>query len=297
MTTDWKHLYRQGDAVMRLIWVNVCVFLVVSLAGLVLLLFNRPDGLLLRLALPASFHTLAHRPWTLLTYMFLHGRFWHLFFNMLCLFWFGKILLNYINGKQLVGLYVFGGIMGGLMYMLCYNIFPYYAPMVDASILLGASAAIMGITVAAAMHAPDMEIRLLFIGGVKLKWIACATILISLLGITGNNAGGQLSHIGGALAGYVYTILFRHGTDLNRPFTRLFDNIANLFRRTRKPQDSSRQFHYQRPTNINREHEANQQYSRHKAQRDADIDAILDKIKSSGYQSLTDEEKRRLFSN
>ena len=161
-----KTTFRRGDALVKLIYVNAGVFLALKVAVIVLKLFNLP-GLPLYswLAMPADPVALLHRPWTLLTYMFLHEGFFHLFFNMLCLYWFGKLFLTVYSERHLVGLYLVGGLVAGAFYAVAFNLFPYYEPLVHASILMGASGSIMAITVATAFRLPNMEIRLFLVGG------------------------------------------------------------------------------------------------------------------------------------
>lgn len=284
---DLKSLFKNGNAVTRLIFINVAVFLVIKLVAIFLQLFNVPHiSLITYLALPASLHVLPLRFWTLLTYMFLHEGVFHLFFNMLCLYWFGKIALMYLSEKQFVGVYLVGGLVAGLFYLLAYNLFPYYEPLVDASLLVGASGAIMAIIVATAMLAPNMEVMLMFLGRIKLKWLALVTVLISLFGITSSNGGGELAHVGGALAGYIFVVLLRRGTDVSTYVSRIIDKIVNLFKRPKRKKQPK--FHYSKPMNDG-------EYNQYKARKNAEIDAILDKIKRSGYDSLSAEEKRKLF--
>lgn len=284
---DLKSIFRNGNAVIRLIYINIAVFLVVKLVAIVLQLFNLSSfSLITYLAMPAEITAFLRHIWTLITYMFLHEGIFHLFFNMLCLYWFGKIAMTYLSGKQLVSLYVFGGIVAGLFYLLCYNIFPFYESMVVSSLLLGASGAIMAIIVAAALLAPNMEIALMFVGNIKLKWVAIVTILISLFGITSSNGGGELAHIGGALAGYIFVVLLRNGNDITSYVNKVLNVFANIFRK--KKTKKQPKFHYSKPM-------SDGDYNKAKAQKNADIDAILDKIKRSGYDSLNDEERKKLF--
>ncbi len=283
---DLKNLFRNGNAVTRLIFINVAAFLVVKLLTIVFQLFNSYFPLVSYWALPASLHTLPVRFWTLVTYMFVHDGVFHLFFNMLCLYWFGKIALMYITEKQFVGIYLVGGLVAGLFYIAAYNLFPYYEPLVDASLLVGASGAIMAVIVAVAMIAPNMEIMLMLLGRIKLKWLALIIVLISLFGITSSNGGGELAHVGGALAGYIFVVLLRRGTDISAYVSPIIDKIVNIFRQPKRRKQPK--FHYSKPMN-------DAEYNQYKANRNAEIDVILDKIKRSGYDSLSAEEKRKLF--
>jgi len=283
-----KQTFKQGNSLIKLIYVNASVFILLKLTLILLLLFNVSGTFLLSyLAIPADLSLLAYRAWTPLTYMFLHEGFLHIFFNMFTLFWFGRIFLMYFSEKQLVGLYVIGGFLAALVYVGSYNLFPYYASSLHQSILLGASGSIMAIIVATAFRSPDMELQVLFLGSVKLKYIAIFFVRTSLFGITSNNGGGELAHLGGALAGYLFVVSLRQGKDLTKGLSRILDIFSDLFgpRRLKVKPNPTRK----RSTMNDAEFNVN------KARKMAEIDKILDKIKTSGYESLSTEEKKRLF--
>lgn len=288
MFDNLQSRFRNGTTLVRLIFLNVGIWLTVKLVGFVLtLLAIDGQGWLGYLEMPAACDTLLHRPWTVLTYMFLHTEFFHLFFNMLCLYWFGQLFLGYFSQKQLVGVYILGGLAGALAYFGAYNLLPYFAGKVGGSYLLGASASIMGIILAIAVAEPNYPIRLFLIGEIRMKYVAAITVLISVFGVTGGNAGGELAHLGGALMGFLYARMWRKGHDLAWPINRLFDLCANLFgRRRSKPRKAK---FGQRP-------KTDAEYNQTKVRDDAEIDRILDKIKRSGYQSLTERERETLFS-
>src|SRR5665647_407908 len=188
-----KQTFKDGNSLTRLIFINLAVFVVLKLIVVLLLLFNVSGIFILSyLAVPADLTLLLFRAWTLITYMFLHEGVLHLFFNMLSLFWFGKIFLMYFSEKQLVGLYLFGGLAAAVFYVAAFNLFPFYRPLINQSLLLGASGSIMAIILAAAFQSPNMELQLMFVGGVKLKYIALIAVITSFFGITSNNGGGQL---------------------------------------------------------------------------------------------------------
>jgi len=283
-----KQTFRQGNAVMRLIYINASVFVVLQLFTITFSLFNSYSGFVVSyLAMPANLTELLHKAWTPLTYMFLHEGFLHFFFNMMTLFWFGKIFLLYFSEKQLVGLYIIGGLFGAFFYVAAYNLFPYFEPFLHQSILLGASASIMAIILASAVQAPNMELQLMLLGNVKLKYIAIFFVLTSFFGIKSDNGGGQLAHLGGALAGYLFIVSLRQGKDLTGGLNRILNSIFNLFgpRKLKiKPNP-----HRKNPPMSDAEFNTN------KARKMAEIDKILDKIKTSGYESLSTDEKKRLF--
>jgi membrane associated rhomboid family serine protease len=283
-----KQTFKQGNSNIKLIYINAGVFILLKLTLITLLLFNvSGNSIVSYLAIPADLSQLVYRSWTPLTYMFLHEGFLHIFFNMFTLFWFGRIFLMFFSEKQLVGLYIIGGLLAAIIFIIAYNLFPYYAPTLHQSILLGASGSIMAIIVATAFRSPDMELQLLFLGSIKLKYIAVFFVLTSLFGITSNNGGGELAHLGGALAGYLFFVSLRQGKDLTKVVSRILDTINNLFgpRKLRVKPNS-----YRRNSTMN-----DAEFNMNKARKMADIDRILDKIKTSGYESLSSEEKKRLF--
>jgi len=284
-----KLSYRQGSNLIKLIYINVGVFLLYHAVLITFKLFNFNGIFLLPfLAMPADGLQLLYHFWTPVTYMFMHEGFLHLFFNMLCLYWFGKIFLMYYSEKQLTGLYLVGGWVAGLFYFISFNIFPYFDAEVSQSLLLGASGSIMAIIVASAVASPNLEMRILFLGGIKLKYIALVAILTSFFGITSNNAGGEIAHLGGALTGYLFVVSLRKGKDITRWLNRLLDNFVNLFSRKKlKVKKTKYSTSYRKMTD--------EEFNMEKSRRMQEIDRILDKIKTSGYDSLTTEEKKRLF--
>ena len=283
-----KLTFKQGSSLTKLIYINGSVFILLKLTLILLLLFNISGSIILSyLAIPANLTQLIYRSWTPLTYMFLHEGFLHIFFNMFTLFWFGRIFLMYFSEKQLTGLYLIGGLMAALVYVVSYNIFPYYALTLNHSILLGASGSIMAIIVATSFRAPDMELQLLFLGSIKLKYIAIFFVLTSLFGITSDNGGGELAHLGGALAGYLFFVSLRQGKDLTKAVSRILDSVFNLF--------GPRKLKIKPNPNRRNSTMSDAEYNMNKARKMAEIDRILDKIKTSGYESLSTEEKKRLF--
>lgn len=279
--------YRQGDSLIRLIFINVSVFVLLGAIEIILLLFKLPSSFVWSLfSLPSDLLQLLYHFWTPLSYMFLHEGFMHLLFNMLSLFWFGKLFLLYFSEKQLVGLYLIGGLAGALLYLLAFNLFPYFSPIVSQSLLLGASGSIMAIILASATQSPNMEMQLLLLGGVKLKYIALVAVLTSFFGITSSNGGGQLAHLGGALAGYYFVVSLRQGRDL----TKGINWVLNLFTDLFKPKKLKARPNKSRPTTM-----SDADFNVSKARKMENIDRILDKIKTSGYESLSADEKKRLF--
>lgn len=282
-----KETYRQGNAAIRLIYINVALFVLLQAVVIIFHLFA-VDGerIFSWLALPAAVGNLLMAPWTLISYMFLHKDFFHLLFNMLALYWFGRLFLMYHTGKQLTGVYLLGGIAAGVLYMLSYNIFPLFRGITGFSILMGASGSIMAIIVATALQAPNMEMRFFLLGNVKLKYIAIVAVLISFFGITSSNAGGEIAHLGGALYGYIFIVSLRRGKDTTRWLSRLLDSFSRIGKPGRMKVKKGKP---------GRATVSDAEFNVRKAKNMAEVDRILDKIKASGYGSLTDDEKSTLF--
>lgn len=286
-----KQTFKHGSIVTRLIYINLGVFLLVRMIMVVFALFNVEAQLLQWLALPSDLGILLTRPWTLITYMFLHYDFIHILFNLLWLYWFGKIFLRFFDEKQLLGTYLVGGLTGGVLYIAAYNIFPAFESIASSGILLGASASIIAIVVGSAVYAPDLSLHIfpisLLTGPIKIIWIAAASVLIYFLGITGNNAGGNIAHLGGALWGYFYIMQLKKGKDLTAGFNQFFYNFDQLFKRKSKLKVSYRRNATQKMTDW--------EYNKSKNGEKEQINHILDKIARSGYDSLTKKEKEILF--
>ena len=222
--------------------------------------------------------------------MFMHAGFLHILFNMLWLYWFGALFLYFFSGKHLRGLYIVGGICGGLLYMISYNVFPYFRPMTAYSTMVGASASVLAIVVATAYREPNYPVRLLFFGNVRLKYLALIVVLTDLLFITSSNAGGHIAHLGGALAGLWFAASLNKGKDITSWVNKALDAITALFSAKTWKRKPKMTVHYGNNTRQN-DYDYN---ARKKAQSD-EIDRILDKLKKSGYESLTTEEKKSLF--
>ena len=283
--TNLRQRFQQGTLLVKLIYINVAVFLLIRLAGMLLLLFNVYDlSLLPYLQFPASPEHWLYRPWTVLTYMFVHYDFWHILINMLWFHWFGGLFLQVFTERQLGGLYLLGGMAGALFFMLIYNLFPYFQDEADFSFLIGASASVMAVVFAISFYCKDTEIILVLFGRVKLIYVALGSLALDLVAMTSENAGGHIAHIGGALLGIWFAARMKAGKDLTSGMNRLIDRVVNLFKRKPKMRVT-----YQNGR------EADYAYNARKQAEQMDIDRILDKLKQTGYASLTAEEKKRLF--
>ncbi len=284
---DLKQNFRRGNICVQFIYINVGVFVLASLLSIVCLLFKSDGYILLQyLELPAWESRFVTQPWSLFTYMFMHAGLLHLLFNMLWLYWFGQMFLSLYSAKHFRGLYILGGICGGLLYMLAYNVFPYFADMRFHSFLLGASASVLAIVVATAVRAPEYQMHFLFIGAVRLKYVALFMIVTDLMFMTSGNAGGHIAHLGGAFAGWWFASGLQRGTDVTAWINRALDALSGGM--VRKPKKPKMKVHYG-------EKSRDYDYNTRKKQQSDEIDRILDKLKQSGYNSLTTDEKKSLF--
>ena len=291
-----KGSFRHGTALTRLMYINGAIFLLIKIIEVIGVLTSSPGlatAVISNLAVPASTSALALKPWTPVTYMFTHQGFIHLLFNLLWLWWFGKIFLSYLDQRKLVSLYIMGGLAGALLYIIVFNIFPAFASAVNISIALGASASVMALVIATAVYLPDLELHLLFIGRVKLKYLALITFLITSVFDFSVNTGGKIAHIGGAVMGFAYGQGLRNGRDFGAWLSRILDFFVNLFR----PGKGLRVKYKRAGASFNtKKTKTDYDYNSTKAERQKEIDHILDKISKGGYDSLTKEEKTILFS-
>ena len=232
-----KENFRRGDIVTQLLYINVGMFILTALTGIVLILFRLPPVPWLNwLELPAWIEAFIRQPWSLLTYMFMHAGVFHLLFNMLWLYWFGRLFLNFFSARHLRGLYILGGLCGGLLYILAYNVFPYFSDAVYSSYLLGASASVLAIVVATAVREPEYTVQFMFIGAVRLKYVALFMVALDLLFMTSENAGGHIAHLGGALAGWWFASGLSCGHDVTKWINAVFDFLGGKWKPApRKP--------------------------------------------------------------
>jgi membrane associated rhomboid family serine protease len=293
---DIQFQFQSGNTITRLIIVNVFVFLLVMAFQLAITLgtgFNPESGLfgntVRYLFLSNDVVWDATHPWVLVTHMFTHIGFFHLLFNMLILYWFGRIAGDLLGDHRMLPLYFFSGLAGALVFLIT-------APVLYAgsSSVHGASAAIMGIVAAAGMTAPDYQMRLLLLGDVRLKYIVAGLLAIYVIGIANmDNMGGHMAHIGGASFGFFYVYLLRQGTDLTKGFNRFLSFFKKPMRAPRTT--------IKRKVKMEVSHRAANRKSDHDVVSDPSfsgeqerLDAILDKIKQSGYDRLSAEDKKFL---
>lgn len=294
---EWKRKFSASSMLMKIIVVNIAVFVLLRLVASVMVLSGNDDSvndMLNLVQMPSDGMLLLTRPWTLITYMFSQYEVLHLLFNMLWLYWFGIVFIFVSTPRQLLALYIYGGIGGALLFIGAYNLLPVFSG--HAGYLIGSSAGVIAIVTATAILMPDYRFNLLFLGPVSLKWVAIVTIGLDLIGVTGSNAGGHIAHLGGAVVGAWYGLAMKRGSDITAPLNSLLDGIANLFKGIKMPRRKPKTTGPSRPAN-RPSATGGQPSSRPRTtpQDQAVLDAILDKIKKSGYTSLTPEERRRLF--
>ena len=283
MIKDFKRQFQNGNKLTQLIYINLGVFFLMNLffafASLIQL---NPETYTKWLELPADLSKLTQQPWSIITYMFLHKGFLHILFNLMCLYFGGRIFMIYLNTKQLVSTYILGGFFGGLCYILAYNFFPALKENISTP-LLGASASVLAILTAIATYVPNYSVHLTLIGKIKLKYIVFFSILLDLIAIQElTNTGGHIAHLGGALYGFLYVRQLKDGKDWSRNFSRLMDALANSFKK-------------QPLKTVHRKPKTDDQWREEKALSQKEINRILDKISKSGYDSLNEKEKETLF--
>lgn len=283
-----KYKYNSGNVLMKFIYINIAFFVVIKVVSLFTTLFNIVSfDLITILGVPSSIHQLIRKAWTPFSYMFVHEQILHILFNMLWLYWFGRIFLQYFTGRVFGSLYVLGGLAGAFLYILAFNYIPYFSAM-ERSWMIGASASVMGIVMGIAFYRPDITLNLLLIGQIKIKYIAIIAFIIDFLSLgNGVNEGGHIAHIGGAIIGYIFAMQYKNGKDITAWVGKLIDGFVNLTKRKKRKKPKMK-VHVKRS-------ETDMEYNARKKGEQDDIDAILDKLKTSGYNGLSQEEKRKLF--
>ena len=290
---DLKETFRRGNIFIQLIYINVGIFVIGTLIHVFLRLFEVNTLDIFNIfALPASLVGFIHQPWSLFSYMFMHGGILHILFNMLWLYWFGSLFLYFFSAKHLRGLYILGGICGGLLYMVAYNVFPLFSSQVTGATLVGASASVLAIVAATAYREPNYRVQLFLFGAVRLKYLALVVIGIDVLSITSSNAGGHIAHLGGALAGLWFAASLSKGTDLTSWINWVLDGFISLFQKKTWERKPKMKVHYGSNATERRK---DYDYNAYKKAQSDEVDRILEKLKKSGYDSLTTEEKKSLF--
>ncbi|MEO0338960.1 MAG: rhomboid family intramembrane serine protease [Bacteroidota bacterium] len=311
---DVKREFNYGNMITRLIIVNISVFVFIHLVRLGVYAYQggmpwgEPgfQGFLKYLAISSDLFTLLTRPWTLITAMFTHVGVWHILWNMLFLYWFGRIFGDFLGNQRVLPLYLIGGLAGSILYFITYNLLPYGAD--GGGIAYGASAAVMAVVTGAGTIAPDYVIRLLFLGNVRLKYLVAAVVFSYVISLSsGINEGGHYAHLAGALIGYLFVRQLQNGSDWARPVNQFLDRIVAFFSRREREPSRGPKVAYRNPKakkTANKQRSRSTRSSRRGNAASDDtieidhqerLDAILDKIKQTGYDSLNEEEKEFLF--
>lgn len=287
---------KTNNAVIKLILLNVIVFVTVILLYVIFTFSQLSpyyNWVIEQLHLPADINAFLYKPWTLLTNIFVHQGPFHIFFNMLSLYWFGQVIEEYLGSRRLVGLFLLGGLAGGILFLTMYNLLPYFQGELAHTSLIGASGAIFAVILGAATLLPDHTFFVFLIGPVRLKYIAALCIIISMAQLVGPNAGGNLAHLAGAMVGVGFIRALKNGNDWGKPIYAIGNFFQNIFRR--KPHIQVPQRARATTTSTNRRFTQTNDNSAVVIPNQDEIDAILDKISKSGYESLTREEKQKLY--
>jgi membrane associated rhomboid family serine protease len=285
LTDQIKHQFKTGSELTRLIYINLAVFLAMVLIKIFGNLIAGPsnnwqENIEVWLAMPSDALTFITRPWTLFSYMFLHVSFSHIFWNLILFYFVGTMFLEYLGGKRLVTAYLGGGIFGGVLYFVMYNLFPVFG----SGYLLGASAGIWGVVAAIAIYVPNLPVKLFFVLEVKLWQIIIFLFFSDLIAFSNfENPGGMLAHFGGALFGYFLVAQLKKGKDWSDTVYAYLDAIGRLFKS--KPKLRT----------VHKSETRKSKSSGHSQNEQDRLNEILDKIKISGYDNLSKEEKAFLF--
>lgn len=295
---DWqqqlKYRYATASMLEKLIAINVIMLILMYLSRtLGFLMQINTDFLVEWLVFPKELGEFLIKPWTIITYAFMHSGFFHILFNMIILYFSGQIFLTFFSPKRLLNYYILGAISGALIYMLSYNLFPAFSS-VGESYLIGASASVMAVLVGIATQVPNYNVRLILIGNIKLWWIAAFFVGLDVAQIPLGNAGGHLAHIGGALIGYTYTQQLTKGNDLGKFISATFDHLSDLMSSKSKPKMKTVYKNRAKKAKSNAKKTSNKT-TVNRTEKQKRVDEILDKISKSGYDSLTKEEKDFLF--
>jgi len=279
---DFKYKFKNFNAFEKIIVVNIIVFII----GALITVFGRTEDSLSFLKLPADFFDFILKPWTIITYGFVHYGFFHILFNLLILYYISRILLNLFRPKMALNIYFLGIIVGGLSFLFVYNVIPSKF-LINASAVVGASAGIRALMIFLGVYMSETEVRVIMFN-VKLKYIAIALVVMDVLGLFTWNQGGNVAHLGGALLGYFYAIKLKQGKDIGVGFERIMDKVVSWF----QPKSNLKTVH-RKPRKRGYAGKTKDEFNTFNNQKK--IDLILDKISKSGYESLTAQEKEFLF--
>lgn len=277
--------FQQFNVAEKLIAFNVIFFVLPLLVNTFLFLFKIPiDSYTVWFELSSSFSELVFKPWTLISYSFLHSGFFHLFFNMYIFLFTSRLFLNLFKSNSLLNVYFLGVIFGGLLFLFSYNFFPAFEN--SKPYMIGSSAGVMSLLIFMSTYSPNLEVRLI-IFNVKLLYIGIAFMMLDVIQIPYGNAGGHIAHLGGALLGFFYANKLKNGVDIGLPFERIIFKLFNLFQFNKTKMNVA--FKNKSNKKFSGRNDSNSKTHQKK------IDEILDKISSSGYESLSKKEKDFLF--
>ena len=272
-----KYKFQSANIVEKIIYLNIALFVLAYLFETISFLIGSDSNFITNwFALSPHFDSLITKPWSIISYGFLHNGFLHILFNLIFLFYFGNIFLDFFNKKQFLTYYLLGIIFGGVIFLLSYNYFP--ALKTQEAYLVGASAGVTAILVGIASHIPQYNIRFRFIGNIKLLYIAIVIVALDVIQIPNGNAGGHLAHLGGAMIGFSLTNYFNKGLNL----IEWFENLLSP-----KKEKPLKTVYKKNKSTISKE--------KNSITHQKKIDSILDKISKSGYETLTKQEKDFLF--
>jgi membrane associated rhomboid family serine protease len=282
---ELKDSFKYGSSLTKLLYVNIGVFIIFRLVFSFFWAFGYKELYPFYdwFSAPAYLPSLLFRPWSVITYMFYHEDFFHIAFNMLGVYWFGKLFLEFLNKRQLVGIYFLGGIAGYVLYALAYYLLPVLRLQLLGTTIIGASASVLAILAGVSFYKPNYSIYLMFFGQVKLKYLALFYIVLDLLTMAAGNPGGHIAHLGGMLLGWIFALQLNKGKDATKGINRILDFLVTVF----KPRKKLKISHRKPVDDI--------EYNKAKVTEQKEIDAILDKISRSGYDSLNKAEKEMLF--
>ena len=279
-----KRVFQQSTIVDKIIYINVTIFIVLNILNVIAFMFQfNVNPFFEKFYLPANRSILIKQPWAFFTYIFIHTKLLHLLFNMIWLYFGGKLFLQYLNFKQLLYIYILGGIFGGLLFVISYNYIPALNIYTVNALAVGSSAAVLAIIIAIITYIPNHNVHVPLLGFIKIKYIGICIIFIDILSIPKGNAGGHIAHIGGAIFGYVYIKQLKKEKTIKNLFKNIYQRFLNHLRPIKKNKSM-----YKRA-------KSDFEFNNEKVENQKKIDKILEKISNYGYESLSSSEKSTLF--
>ncbi len=282
-------LGQDGNALFILLAVNAVIFVIVLFVKIVYQItgssvtdFNRE--VLAWLQIPANSNIFLTRPWTLITYMFTQVGILHSIVNLIWLWWFGYLFQNIAGDKKLIPLYIYGGFVGGLVFLLSVNTIPALRANFNQLSLLGAGPAIMGIAIATTTLSPNFKMFPHIKGGVSLWVLTAIYVVINFITTVPTNGGSALAAVGGGVIGFLFVWQMKKGNDWGAWMINLVDWVDGLFNPDKKHQKKMEQqrlfYKSEKKPFVKTPHITQQR-----------VDELLDKINQKGYYFLSDEEK------